>query len=166
MSQPSLWLVPSALNFPLLVCTLKKKTPTRPLGPRAALLVSRVCLDFCPLVSRRNQRQLAVLSLCCGLFFSFQDSLVAAYPTAPSDEKNNFVRSELTYFLWIHLLLFSRTTIYCIVTPILRNCGVRPETRAALQCWFLTEERLSVDIYASWLNIFKASSNGLIRNDS
>ncbi|KAK2561380.1 Splicing factor 3B subunit 1 [Acropora cervicornis] len=33
------------------------------------------------------------------LYIGSQDSLVAAYPTAPSDEKNNFVRSELTYFL-------------------------------------------------------------------
>lgn len=126
-------------QFPTFSVYTKEKT-LQP-GPWAlvtrSLLVSRVCLDFCPLVSRPNQRQLAVFSLCCGLFFSFQDSLVAAYPTAPSDDKNNFVRSELTYFLWIHLLLFSRTTIYCVVTPILKNCGVRPKTWAALQCWFL-----------------------------
>lgn len=34
------------------------------------------------------------------LLVLFQDALVAAYPTAPSDEKNHFARSELSYFLW------------------------------------------------------------------
>ncbi|KAM7436382.1 Splicing factor3B subunit 1 [Porites harrisoni] len=33
------------------------------------------------------------------LYIGSQDSLVAAYPTAPSDEKNNFARAELSYFL-------------------------------------------------------------------
>lgn len=33
-------------------------------------------------------------------FFIFhQDSLVAAYPTAHSDDKNNFIRSEMMYFV-------------------------------------------------------------------
>ncbi|XP_078378682.1 splicing factor 3B subunit 1-like isoform X2 [Oculina patagonica] len=33
------------------------------------------------------------------LYIGSQDALVAAYPTAPSDEKNHFSRSELSYFL-------------------------------------------------------------------